>query len=92
MNKKEWLEALDNLLKQPRKDSRETMQHNMLNAFEESELEKMELFNDTEHVGYAEELVERAQRFQEQWAYENRNKTAHICLPYFKFQFKDNPQ
>ena len=75
MNKSEWKKELNNLIKKSNLESWEQNQDRMIKAFKKSELKRMELFNETENVGYIEELIDLAIAFQGYWSYE---KNAHL--------------
>ena len=71
MKKQQYLEALQSLITKARKESYQANQDAMIDAFEQQESERVDLFNNDEEVGYLEELQDSAQRFQGNWSYEN---------------------
>jgi hypothetical protein len=78
MNKLEWLHELNNLVTSAREKSWESAQDKMIDDFESSEKERLELFNENENVGYIEELIQLAQSYQGSWRYENNSSMDFI--------------
>lgn len=71
MNKQQYLVALDELVTNAFDKSWQQNQDDMIEDFRIQEEDRMELFNDNEDVGFQEELLEIAQRFQGNWSYKN---------------------
>lgn len=76
MNKQEWKKELNKMVAEAESRSSETAQSKMLKSFKKDELKRLELFNETENVGYKENLIELAEHYQGSWSYEhNANLT-----------------
>ncbi|HWI50120.1 MAG TPA: hypothetical protein VNU45_18065 [Rummeliibacillus sp.] len=78
MNKQEYLSALNELITKANERSWEENQEKMIEDFRIQEEERLELFNKDENVGYQEELLLSAQRFQGNWAYEKNRHLSPI--------------
>lgn len=71
MKKPEWKELVESRIEALKNDVAEIGQEEMLQAFLEGELERLDLFSNSETVGYKEELEDLFNRFQGHYQYEN---------------------
>lgn len=71
MKKSEYKELVETSIDALKAKTVEQGQDEMLDAFLESELERISLFNNDETVGYKEELEENFNSFQGYYKYEN---------------------
>ncbi len=71
MNKEQYLLALNELISNAIKSSCEHNQELMIEDFRIQEEQRLELFNEKDNVGYEQELMESAMRYQNVWMYEN---------------------
>jgi len=71
MNRIDWKEQLDGMVRKALSESWDSNQERMIHAFHEDELVRIDCFMDSHDVGHAEELIDIAQRYQGNWCYEN---------------------
>ena len=80
MNKLEWEQLLAGTVEELKAKTWEDAQDKMLDAFLEDELNRLELFDDSDNVGFKENMKELFNSFQGHYSYENNSNFTKLAF------------